>query len=379
MNAVIDKITFWQPVLTEHARHTYEQLAKRLPASADVVETAVQHADRKRQDWSSAQSGIPVHVLDDASWRQQIIEHLRDKDRIHIFSSPFEIGKLSIALGLALARGNHVFLCSEPYSPVAMGYFNDSKYRDTLKMWLRPWLYRIYGQIIKARVKGIFAISPLAVRQFKSIGVPDSKIFPFGYFVPILKDLEFSKQNGKVKIAFVGSLIERKGVSTLISAMKSLSNNDVSLDVYGAGDMSRFLPLPTNTRYCGSIPFGTTQRILANYDILVVPSYHDGWAVVVNEAVLARCAVVATSTTGAGNMLEDWKCGVTFPPGDQQALAERLLHYVNDREALANAQAASSALAEQLAPERAAEYMKACIISILEEQIKPPNPWYSTR
>ena len=113
--------------------------------------------------------------------RDQLCEH---KDDVHVIASPFDRPLIMFALWLAVMRGLHVYLISEPYSPTSAGYFgDDNRWMNVAKAKCRPLVYACYGRLLRNKVRGVFAISPLAVRQYRNIGFAPEKIFPFGYFV----------------------------------------------------------------------------------------------------------------------------------------------------------------------------------------------------
>jgi glycosyltransferase involved in cell wall biosynthesis len=289
---------------------------------------------------------------------------------VHIFGSPFGDGRLIFALWLALRSGARVWLVSEPWADVAESYFADrSRWRDRVRARLRPWLYQLYGRMIRRRVAGVFAISPLAVAQYRAIGVPAARIVPFGYFVPGPVAVPPPPPASPVlRIVFVGTLIARKGIVELAAAADRIAARGVSatIDVFGPGDAP-----PGAFDHRGTIPFGDAAAVIAGYDLLVVPSRHDGWAVVVNEALMAGVAVVASDRTGAGAMIDRWGCGARFAAGDAAALADVIERIAGDRTALAAMRTAARALAPALTPARAAAYMAAAIGGQPEA-----NPWY---
>src|SRR3546814_40247 len=119
-----------------------------------------------------------------------------------------------------------VYLISEPYSPMATGYQDDRRPTvNWIKTKLRPLIYRTYGALLRRRLSGVFAISPLAAMQYRRVGIPDEKIFPFGYFVPQSRfesPVEFTDSTQNVsglRLIFIGTLIARKGLDILIDAV----------------------------------------------------------------------------------------------------------------------------------------------------------------
>lgn len=376
-----NNIYFWQPVLTDHALFTFSSLAGHLDMNPICISEYKENKIRKLQGWSTNTHTLPIETLEDKNWKKYIDSNIKQNSDIHIINSPFEKSRINLALSLATKRRAHVFITSEPYAPIATSYFgNTVTFIDKVKAFLRPYAYYCYGLQYARHLEGVFAISPLAVQQYVKMGVPRHRVFPFGYFVPDSlpagKRCKLRQLPPKVlRIAFVGSLIQRKGVKIACEAMKLMKHNG-TLDIFGPGDPSALGSLPASVRYVGHIPFGETQTVLQNYDVLVVPSFHDGWAVVVNEAVQAGIAVVVSYETGASAMIEKWKCGLRFPAGNAHVLASKLDYLASNSDALDITKKRSVELKPFLDPDCAARYMAECIRATLSGGEPPICPWY---
>lgn len=376
-------VCWWQPLLTAHQAHTLKALVRSESAEVMVVSDRREDALRGAQGWIMGEEWeLSTEILPKRNWTSRIRDILHERaGRIHVFGSPFERSKQNIALILALAFRYRVYLISEPYSSVRIGYLTDRQpLRDYLKLQLRPLMYQIYGFLLKDRVSGVFAISKASVEQFARMGIPRSRIFPFGYFVPADQVVVHAapRADGRLRVAYLGSFIERKGVQTLIDAFQTEIVQDIgaTLDLYGP-DGPRPACRPGETiRYRGPLPFGDVQNTLAGYDLLVVPSHHDGWAVVVNEAILAHVPVLAATAVGAAGMIERWGCGETFTAGDSLTLARRIVALSKDRARLARYQQATLALAPLIQPEIAAAYLADCITADLNGATPPAAPWF---
>lgn len=372
-------IVVWQPLLTDHMSATLEALgvAAGLPVIAYV--TRLEDDIRAAQGWTTARPlALRIELLPkQRQWsaaRAMLDRHAGD---IHLFGSPFENITLIRTLLHALHRRLPAFLVSEPYPVAATGYFARVTRRDRLKAVLRPLLYRGYGVVLRRRISGVFAISTRAVRQFTAMGVAPERIFPFGYFVaPVPSQRRQSDAVGApLRVAFIGTLIERKGLPELVEAARRLRGT-VAVDVYGPGDPARFGFDAAGIRFCGRADFGTAQAVFAGYDVAVVPSRHDGWGVVVNEALQAGIPVLCSDATGAAAIVHRWGCGVVVPAGDAGALADALATLAADRPRLAGMADAAARVAAVLTPAVAGAYLSAAIASVLEAAAPPVNPWY---
>ncbi|HST35288.1 MAG TPA: glycosyltransferase family 4 protein [Allosphingosinicella sp.] len=370
----------WQPLLTAHQAHTLKALADRVGGRLAAISSRREDEERKAQGWApNDDSVIEPEILPAGGWRRRIREILdEDPDRIHIFGSPFERARTNYALLRALKAGRRVYLLAEPFSRVGVGYLSDSRpMLSAIKARLRPFVYRVYGKLLRQRIAGVFAISPAAVEQFAGMGVRGPRVHPFGYFVPgDAKATAEAPEHAGLRIAYLGSFIARKGVRTLLDAMASpaVQATGATLDLFGPAGLDT--GSSDASSYRGQLPFGQVQQTLSGYDLLVVPSLYDGWAVVVNEAVMAGVPVLASDSVGAAAMLRKWGCGDTFEAGDADDLARKLAGLAADPPVLARYRAATATLAPLLEPGVAAGYLLACIEADLAGRPAPATPWY---
>jgi len=377
------RLICWQPLLTDHQAYTYIALAARVD-HLRVCTWRNDDAIRNAQGWRrhSGPAGDEQAVPPDRwwSWSRKLLND--DRDAIHIFGSPFENWRQVAVMLTACAMGRRVAIVSEPYSVSDVGYFSAGMHwKDRLKRNLRPWLYRLYGALFARRFDAVFAISPRACLQYAAMGVPRERIAPFGYFVPPpetgAEDRDPVAADG-LRLAFIGSLIPRKGIDVAVRAMAMVraSGRRVTLDLYGPGTP----PAPAadgSVTYRGTLPFGQVAATLAGYDALIVPSQFDGWGVVVNEAVQAGVPVIASDATGAGGFIAAQGCGALFATGDAAELAALLGRWHDTPALVSQARAAAVRAAPLLAPEVAAAYMVRVLDARASGRPAPDAPWYA--
>lgn len=106
-----------------------------------------------------------------------------------------------------------------------------------------------------------------------------------------------------LRCIFVGQYIDRKGVSELLDAFAALSPDVATLSMVGSGEQ---MPLVEDyarryrhIRNHGFVEPSALADAFAEHDLFVLPSRHDGWGVVVAEAMAASLPVVGTAKTGA--------------------------------------------------------------------------------
>lgn len=78
-------------------------------------------------------------------------------------------------------------------------------------------------------------------------------------------------------------------------------------------------------QHIAHIPNHEMIAFMSEFDMFVLPSLEDGFAVVVSEAQLAGLPVVATANTGAADGIVEGCNGYVVPAQDAVALAEAIL------------------------------------------------------
>jgi glycosyltransferase involved in cell wall biosynthesis len=164
---------------------------------------------------------------------------------------------------------------------------------------------------------------------------------------------------------FCGQMIARKGVDVLLHAFTELCRSGMAarLELVGReGDLPTWLrELPAEVRarvhYAGFKTPAELPAVFAAADVFVLPSRHDGWGVVVNQALGAGLPVICSDAVGAGHdLVQSDVNGIVIPAGDTPALTLAMRRLAEDRTLRNRYGAAASAMAERLAPERAAEF-----------------------
>jgi glycosyltransferase involved in cell wall biosynthesis len=142
------------------------------------------------------------------------------------------------------------------------------------------------------------------------------------------------------RLLFVGRLVEKKGLATLIDAVSRLSLDlGWSLEVIGDGPLrdelqERAAGLPIE--FSGAMSRDGLAHAYGRSSIVVVPSVpaatgdQDGLPTVLLEAMGAGRAIVASDIAGIDEALTDGETGLLVPPNDAGALADALATLLRD-------------------------------------------------
>jgi glycosyltransferase involved in cell wall biosynthesis len=103
--------------------------------------------------------------------------------------------------------------------------------------------------------------------------------------------------------------------------------------------------------YAGFQPPEDLPRFFAQAHVFVLPSRHDGWGVVVNQALGAGLPILCSDQVGAGlDLVEPEVNGLRFRTGDAAALAAAMRRCLEEPGRLAAWSAASRSRASAWTP-----------------------------
>jgi glycosyltransferase involved in cell wall biosynthesis len=134
------------------------------------------------------------------------------------------------------------------------------------------------------------------------------------------------RDNSRLKVLFVGSMTQRKGLADLFSAMKLLNRPDIELIVLG----TPLLPLEFYQQeypdfvYEPVRPNAEVRRLMLECDVLVLPSIVEGRAMVQMEALSCGLPIIVTPNAGAEDLVEEQRTGFLVPIRAPEKLAETI-------------------------------------------------------
>ncbi|WP_137702259.1 glycosyltransferase [Marimonas lutisalis] len=141
------------------------------------------------------------------------------------------------------------------------------------------------------------------------------------------------------QVLFVGRLAAVKGLPVLFEALEHLRHETLSLAIIGDGPdraalerMARDKGIDQQVDFMGYRSQSEVAAMLAETDLLVLPSFAEGLPVVLMEALAAGVPVVTTQIAGIPELVEHGVNGYLCPPGDELALAHAIEAVLDDPE-----------------------------------------------
>ncbi len=208
------------------------------------------------------------------------------------------------------------------------------------KKWLFPFflLAQAWENLVLKNIKHYYALSkeemdylkkraPSSKIRFQTMGIEDE------YFKSVSKKDARKKLNiplNKKLLLYIGKIVEIKGMSFLLQAMKELK--DIELKIIGFSheekkfkDFARQNKME-NVEFLGGV-FGEKKMLyLSSADALILPSLKEGAPVTVMEALARNTPVVVTDVGGVTLMIENGREGIII----KQKSSEEITRGINE-------------------------------------------------
>jgi glycosyltransferase involved in cell wall biosynthesis len=196
--------------------------------------------------------------------------------------------------------------------PIEPSWLNDATVRKCLAEYERADMITVSSEYARL--------------SFLERGVPEAKLRPVRWrvaerFTPVTR-----QRDGVFRVVYVGALTVAKGVPVLLDAFARLAGS-AELTLLGGWTtrgMRRFIEERIASDPRIRISVGDPLGSLRHADVLVHPSYSDGFAYAPMEALACGLPVIVTEDTGMKDHVEDGENGFVVPTGDAGAIAQRL-------------------------------------------------------
>ena len=160
------------------------------------------------------------------------------------------------------------------------------------------------------------------------------KIAPFGSPLCLSNERTRNVHETKpLKLLFVGSMSQRKGLADLFKAMEMLRNEPVSLTVLGQPSlpMEFYRGCYRDFEYLAPCSNKKVREIMKMHDALVLPSIVEGRALVQQEALSCGLPIIVTPNAGGEDLLEEGITGHLVPIRSPEKIAEAITSMVENR------------------------------------------------
>lgn len=346
-------------------------LAAALARSGHQVRLVSGGGDLMPQEWGMPAPGRPtvvplrawsgtrrMHGLGSATDRAALLDAVQwcDVAHLHAVWDP-----LAVDLGRSLRRHGR------PYLVTAHGMLDD--WTMAHRGWKKRLFLALGGRAHLERAAALVTNSEDEAKQ-SARWCPNAP----SRSIPLLVDLQEydalppkpHRAGGPFRLLFLGRLDPIKRVDALIRAATTLAAHgvDCTLDIAGDGELRGELerlvastPGGARVRFHGAVAGVAKRSLLRDSDLLVLPSRHENWGIVLVEAMAAGTPVVTTSAVNIARELESEAGAIVVPPDDEAALRTSLASLIDEAAIspdalLARGERGRAWVRRELAPER---------------------------
>jgi glycosyltransferase involved in cell wall biosynthesis len=221
----------------------------------------------------------------------------------------------------------HVLLLAERFAqafrvyPIEGSWLNGFAMRKVLAEYERADVIHVASEYVRA--------------SFLTFGVPEQKLRLVDLHLPAhFTPAPRRADDGVFRVLYIGALTVTKGVPVLLDAVSRVPGRLelILLGGWGTRGMRRFLERRMRLDDRIRVAAGDALEYLWRADVLVHPSYSDGFGYAPAEAVACGVPVIVTEDTGMREHLVQGHDGWVVQTGDAEAIAS-LIEALRDAKA----------------------------------------------
>ncbi|MEO8044438.1 MAG: glycosyltransferase family 4 protein [Spartobacteria bacterium] len=148
--------------------------------------------------------------------------------------------------------------------------------------------------------------------------------------------------NEKLRVLFVGALSQAKGLGYVLEAVAAIGAK-IEFTLIGRR-VSQAIPAPSlldKFRWIPSLPHEELLREMSRHDVLVLPSLHEGFGLVMTEAMAQGLVVITTPHTAGPDLITDGVDGFIVPIRSAAAIEEKVALLLREPDRLRTMQTAA--------------------------------------
>ncbi len=258
----------------------------------------------------------------------------RHRIEVLVTSNPYEGASGAVVKKVLSVVRRHVALVVESHADFEDSYFLQRRVEIPA---LYRWVMRRMASFALQHADALRAVSRSTQEQLVrwAPGKPVVR-FPAWTDIEVFLSVKTQKGNDPRAILFVGTLSPVKGVHILLEAFARIASEFPRTELWliGAeGDPAyvrdlrgrvRAWGLEGRVEFLGLLSQRELARRMTRALVLVLPSLSEGLGRVVFEAMAAGTPVIGSRVGGIPEMIREGETGFLVPPGDVDALTDRL-------------------------------------------------------
>lgn len=144
---------------------------------------------------------------------------------------------------------------------------------------------------------------------------------------------EYRDETKPLRVLFVGSMSQRKGLADVFRAVNLLNTADLELVVLGSlqAPMEFYRNQLKNFTYEKGRPHNEVLELMKSCDVFCLPSIAEGRALVMQEAMSQGLPIIITPNTGGEDLVKEGETGFLVPVSSPEIIADKINWFLENR------------------------------------------------
>jgi glycosyltransferase involved in cell wall biosynthesis len=194
--------------------------------------------------------------------------------------------------------------------------------------------YLLFVKIMIKKCDYIITVSKFLSKVIKKISTDVVVIYNM-----VDKPLLEKVKKNRLNILFLGAIIDDKGIFDVLGVFTDNYHyfmNNVTLHIGGIGDVRRLKNIIIQKKlekfviYHGWLDKLEKHKLLSQSDVLIQPSYFEGFGISIAEGMSYGLPIIATNVGGIPELVENKLNGFLIPPGDKTQIFEAIKIFIEN-------------------------------------------------
>ena len=248
----------------------------------------------------------------------------------NLLNSKSDLIHVHISDGGSLIRKAIITMVAFIFNKPVLMHAHGAEFHKTYSK-LPQWAQLVFSQIFRCCDDFIVLSKTWEEYYINNLGLNEKQVIVLPNPTELPAQIPDRTNTSSIKFGFFGRVGARKGTFDLIKAFAQIADASKSeLIIAGDGDieearqLAKSLNLENKVQFLGWIDSQTRDKLLANIDVFVLPSYNEGLPMALLEAMGWGLPAIVTPVGGIPELITSTENGLLVNPGDIQQLSEAM-------------------------------------------------------
>ena len=254
----------------------------------------------------------------------------------NLLTSKSDLVHVHISDGGSLLRKAIITMIAFVFNKPVLMHAHGAEFHITYSK-LPRWAQLVFSKIFRCCDDFIVLSKAWKEYYIKNLGLSEKQVTVLPNPTELPAQIPNRTNTSTIKFGFFGRVGSRKGTFDLIKAFAQIADTSKSeLIIAGDGDieearqLAKSLNLENKVQFLGWIDSQTRDKLLANIDVFVLPSYNEGLPMALLEAMGWGLPAIVSPVGGIPELITSTENGLLVNPGDVQSLCKAMRQLIED-------------------------------------------------